>query len=78
MTKPTFITLDEAQSAVLTAAGPQSFAIVARGSYPHATGRWVIHLAPLEWPTAVAASNVLLGSHRAAKVKATPPKPKDP
>ena len=68
--EPIRILLSEAASAALTASGERAFTILCKASYPEQPGRWVIHLAPVEWETAVAASNVLLGSHKAVRIKA--------
>lgn len=68
------IQLTDEQGRQLDQAGAGAFSIVARGSYPTDPGRWFVTLAPVEWKTAVAACNVLLGTHRAAKIKpAAPP-----
>lgn len=66
------IVLDPAQSGMLDQAGGEVFALVGKGSYPDAPGRWVLHLAPAAWPPAVAASHVLKGTHRAVKIKVPP------
>jgi hypothetical protein len=67
------IRLSEAASAALTASGQGVFTIVHRvmrgAEEPGSAGRWEITLAPIEWRAAVDASRVLLGSHRAVKVK---------
>ena len=65
------ITLDPEQSRQLDQAGAGAFSIVARGSYPAARDRWILTLAPAERQTAVAACHVLLGTHRAARIKPT-------
>ena len=69
MTEPIRILLSEAASAALTASGERAFTILCRASHPDHPSRWVIHLAPVEWETAVAASNVLLGTHRATRIR---------
>ncbi len=63
------ILLSKAASDALTAAGEGAFAIVGKATSPDDPSRWVIHLAPVEWETAVAACNVLLGTHRAIRRK---------
>ena len=63
------ILLSRAASDALTATGENAFAIVGKASHPEIPGRWVIHLAPVEWETAMDASRVLLGTHRAVKIK---------
>jgi len=72
------IRLSEAASAALAAVSEGAFAIACQGSYPDSGGRWVIHAAPIGWQTAIDAGNVLVGSHRAVRVKpakATAPSP---
>ena len=70
---PVRIRLSAAASASLTAAGHGAFTIVHRvmrgAEESDSVGRWEITLAPVEWQTAIDASNVLLGTHRAVRVK---------
>lgn len=73
--KPTIrILLSEAASLALTESGERAFTVLCKASHPDHPGRWVIHLAPVEWKAACDASSVLLGSHKAVKIK-TPPTP---
>jgi hypothetical protein len=75
MSKPTIrILLSEAASLALTESGERAFTVLCKASHPDHPGRWVIHLAPVEWKTACDASSVLLGTHTARKIKpaATP------
>ena len=73
---PIRIRLSAASSAALTSAGHGAFTIihrVMRTEEPDSAGRWEITLAPIEWQRAVDASNVLLGSHRAVRIKVAKP-----
>ena len=68
----TRILLSESASKALTESGEQSFAIVhrcMRPEEPDTAGRWVIHLAPIDWRTAQDASAVLLGKATAKPLK---------
>jgi hypothetical protein len=70
VSKPTIrILLSEAASLALTESGERAFTVLCKASHPDHPGRWVIHLAPVEWKTACDASSVLLGSHKAVKIK---------
>jgi hypothetical protein len=62
------IALSERATAALLEVG-EAFAIVARGSYPTAPGRMVIYLLPVPRATAQAACNVILGTHKASRIK---------
>ena len=73
MSDPPIIRIILEQSRQLDQAGAEAFALVGRGSYPDAAGRWVIHLSPAAWPAAVAAANVLAGTHKAVKIKPAKP-----
>lgn len=64
----THILLSQTASDALSATGERCFAIAHRAGHPD-SGRWIISLAPLEWQAAVDASNVLLGTHRAVRIK---------
>ena len=66
------ILLSEAASAVLSEAGSDCFAIVARASYPADHRRMVIYLRPVDHATAQAACGVLAGTHAARRIKAKP------
>jgi len=67
--EPVRILLSEAASAALLAVG-DAFAIAGRASYPEADGkRVVIHLLPVPKPLADQACGVILGTHRAAKIR---------
>ena len=66
------ILLSDAASRHLTESGEECFAIVSKARHPEKPGRWVIHLAPAPLATARQAEGVLLGTHRAVKLKATP------
>ena len=68
------LVLGRSASEALTAAGERAFAIVGRASYPEDPSRWVIHLAPVDFPAAQDACEVLLGTKRAIR----PRKPKSP
>jgi hypothetical protein len=71
--KPTIrILLSEAASLALTESGERAFTIIGRASHPEQPNRWVIHLAPVEWKAACDASSVLLGSHKAVRIKPAP------
>lgn len=63
------IPLTSEQTAQLAAAGAGAFSIISRRSYPDDPSRWIVTVAPASWDRAVAASGVLLGTHRAAKIK---------
>jgi hypothetical protein len=66
------ILLSEAASKVLLDAG-ECFIIAGRGSLPHADGtRVVLHLMPVDKKTADQACGVLLGTHRATRIKPKP------
>lgn len=66
------IILTEEQSRIIHAAGEGAFQIIGRGSWPESVGRYVLHLAPVDWQTAIDASEVLLGRMKAVKIR--PPK----
>lgn len=63
------IILDAGQSATLAATGNRAFTIISRQSYPGDRSRWIVTVAPVAWDRAVGASNVLLGTHRATKIR---------
>ena len=63
------IPLNADQTAQLAAAGAGAFNIISRRSYPGDPGRWIVTVAPVSWDRAVAASGVLLGSHRAVRIQ---------
>ena len=62
------IQLDAEQSAQLTQAGGRAFSIVGRASHPSEPSLWILSLAPLDWAKAIAATSVLVGTHRAVKI----------
>lgn len=64
------IRLSETASAALAAVGQGAFIVVCQGSYPDSAGRWVIHAVPIAWQAAKDATAVLLGSHKATRIKA--------
>lgn len=61
------ILLSKLASDALTAAGADCFAVVSRATWPDDPNRWVIHIAPVAWESAIGACKVLLGTHCAAK-----------
>jgi hypothetical protein len=61
--------LSESASRYLSESGEQCFQILAKGSWPACPGRWVILIAPVPMAVAVAASNVILGTHKAVRIK---------
>ncbi|MCF7675525.1 MAG: hypothetical protein K9M97_09280 [Akkermansiaceae bacterium] len=69
------IVLTEEQSAILAAAGRDSFTIIGRQSYPADPSLFVVTIAPLAWKVAVDAANVLLGTHAARRIKTQPQVP---
>jgi hypothetical protein len=70
--------LSESTSRYLSESGEQCFQILAKGSWPACPGRWVILIAPVLMAVAVAASNVILGTHKAVRIKPpVPPPPAD-
>ncbi|MCX6875392.1 MAG: hypothetical protein NTW21_16530 [Verrucomicrobia bacterium] len=58
-------------SQVLEQSGEQCFTIIGKASYPATPGRWAIFLAPVPLKTAAAAAGVILGTHRATRIKTT-------
>jgi hypothetical protein len=69
------LVLGKSASEALEATGERSFAIVHRCmrgvEEPETAGRWCIHLAPVEWDKARDAAEVLMGTKRATKSRAT-------
>ncbi len=69
------ILLSQSASDTLTATGERAFAIVHRCmrgvEEPETAGRWCIHLAPIEWDRAQDAAEVLMGTKRATRPRAT-------
>jgi len=63
------IALGEAASEALRAAG-DAFLIIGRGTHDHAPGRMVIHCVPIDKKTADLACGVILGTHKASRIKA--------
>ena len=63
------ILLSESASRHLDASGERAFTIIAKDMSDGTAGRWVIHLAPIDWRTAQDASAVLLGKARAVRIK---------
>jgi hypothetical protein len=68
--KPIRILLSAAASTHLEASGETCFMIVSKDMSDEHSGRYVIHLAPCSLISARLAEGVVLGSHRAVKVKA--------
>jgi hypothetical protein len=68
--KPIRILLSEAASKHLEGTGETCFRIIAADMSNEHPGRFVIHLAPCSLGVARQAEGVLLGTHRAVKIKA--------
>lgn len=51
----------------------ECFAVVGRGSYPGHVGRLCLYALPVSHSVAVDACNVLLGTHRAVRIKTPTP-----
>jgi hypothetical protein len=64
--------LSAGASQALTDSGHECFQIVGKTSYPALPGRWAIYLRPVPLKIAQDACNVILGTHRAAKIKIPP------
>ncbi|MCX6880876.1 MAG: hypothetical protein NTW21_44815 [Verrucomicrobia bacterium] len=64
--------MSEAASRYLQESGEQCFTIIGKSSFPACPGRWAIYLKPVPPAVAVAASNVILGTHRAVRIKPAP------
>ena len=67
----TRIMLSEAASRHLSDTGAECFVIVSKARHPEQPGRWVIHLAPCPLKVVQQAEGVLLGTHRAVKLRTT-------
>ena len=65
--------LSEAASRYLSESGEQCFQIISKASWPACPDRWAILVAPVPMAVAVAACNVILGTHKATKIKPTLP-----
>lgn len=70
MPEPVRILLSEAASQALLAAG-ECFVLAGKSSLPDPAGRVTVHLVPVEKDLAEKLSGVLLGTHRATKIKAS-------
>lgn len=66
------VLLSPGVSRILTESGENCFAIVGRASYPATPDRWCVLLKPVPKKLADEACGVLLGSHRAVKIKPQP------
>jgi hypothetical protein len=65
----TRILLGPSASKALTDAGAECFRILTQARHPDMPGRWVIILAPCTRQAARAAESVILGTHRAARIR---------
>jgi hypothetical protein len=63
------ILLGPTASATLDATGEKVFALVARDVWPNDRSRWVILLKPCPLALARQAEGVVLGTHRAARIR---------
>lgn len=59
-------------SRILSETGDRCFAIVTRASWPACPDRWCILLKPVPFDVACDSCKVLLGTHRAVRIKAAP------
>ena len=65
----TRILLGPTASALLSETGEKCFAILTRATHPQDPTRWVIHLVPIDWPTAQDADAVLFGRATVKPIK---------
>ena len=63
------ILLGASASEALTATGEAAFAIIGKASHPDDPTRWVLHLIPVDKALADQACGVILGTHKATRVR---------
>jgi hypothetical protein len=67
---PQKIILGKTASEALTRSGENAFLVIGRASHPDEPGRWVLHIVPATVDQLNNAHRVIVGTHRATKIKA--------